>query len=366
MVPMKNNIIRSSFIIAMSVIMTLSSGCNEERIIIDVENYIDFLDLTSKQESEISPMFEQVKDIINNYNNQILVDSTVKRNKQDRRDVRLKLKIYLLQELNPVISSIYERLDAIQRNSLKRSELYFHYNNTRQYVVNNISLGNELSFEQFVSPGNELSSNHLYTGSEYSKNWTVHFGLPMNSASNRNVRNSINAGGRRNFPSSIQAILMDKTLLNSESSLHDSYPPDIDIDSMLEIRVIIASRLHENFVDIKNWITFLELSNGTEIESVKSIRRDKEWFDDRIGKLVTNNLPDFIFAGDELEEQFQHKPSPRRRARLDNHVAYYQLFFPAAIYNTPIISEEINYIRMVFLQEIGSENRASGTWILEW
>jgi len=363
---MKNAIIRSLYIIAMSVFTILATGCNEERIIINVENYVEFLNLTFEQEEEIRPFFDQVKNIVDDYNNQILIDSTIKRKKQERWDVRLQLKIYLLRELNPVISSIYEKLDAEQRTSLKRSELYFHYNAAKQYVVNNISSENAVSFEQFVSPGNELSPNHLYTGSDYPNSWTIHFGLPMNSASSKSVRNSINAGGRRGFPSSIQAILMDKTLLDRESSVHGSYPPDIDIDSLMEIRVVIASRLHENFVDINNWISFLELSNGTEIEPVKSIRRDEEWFDDRIGKLVTNNLPDFIFEGEELEEQFQHKPSPRRPAKLENHVAYYQLFFSAAVNNTSIMSEEINYIRLVFLQEIGSENRAAGKWNLEW
>ncbi len=346
--------------------LIFTTGCQEEQIILDIDSYIEFLNISESQIEEVRPIFDEISDIVNSYNLSIENDSQVKKGKQERRDFRLNLKIELLRQLNPVLSSLYEKLDVIQRNSLERSELYYNYLTTKRYVVNNIRPVSEVTYERFVTPKIELATDHIYTGEDYYKNWTIQFGLPMNSVSGRSIQKSINAGGRRSFPTSIQATLMDKTLLEREPAGSNGYPAGFDSQSYLEIRVIMSSRLHENFVDIEKWIPFLELSNGVISEPVKAIKRDIEWFEDRSVKLVTSNMPAFIFSNEELEEQFEKRPTPRRSIRLESHVAYYQLFFPAEINNAPILSDDISNMRLVFLQEIGSNNRAEGIWHLIW
>ncbi|MCP4724713.1 MAG: hypothetical protein GY863_06740 [bacterium] len=45
---------------------------------------------------------------------------------------------------------------------------------------------------------------------------------------------------------------------------------------------------------------------------------------------------------------------------------YYQLFFPAKISGNEILSPDNDYIKLVFLDEVGSRQRAEGTWVFDW
>ena len=344
------------------VIILFFSGCEEERIHVNVDNYIEFLSITPEQETDVKPMLIDARDIIEDYNAKLEAGS--KRSKQ-KKDL-LDLKISLLERLHPLMRTILQQLDSKQQRQLwRRSELYYFYTTTRRYAVNNYTFSFKLTHKKSVTPVLSPQSEKGGSPTDPLESWTVYFGMPVYSFFRGNIRKSIDPAARNRFPISIQATLVDKSLRTKEEELSEPLPVSIDPESVIEIRVLLSTRLHTNFIDINNWITFLTLPNDTEVEPVKIVARNEKWFEDR-GLLVSKRFPKFLLTLDQQREDVDRAQSEARRYSLENLHTYYQLFFPAEINNAPIISPDVASIKLVFLEDIGSINRAEGTWNFDW
>ncbi|KPK89535.1 hypothetical protein AMJ80_09670, partial [bacterium SM23_31] len=256
------------------------AGCEVEKINVIVENYLEFLEVTPEQEPVIKAMLITARNILEDYY-KALDDAEQDKNKKMTKDDLLNARIDLLERLSPVMENISRELVNNQRLLWSRSELYYFYTEMRRYAFDNYNKIHKLSFEKTVTPGFLEQQKEGVVALDPVEQWTIYFGLPMYSNLAGNTANSMLPEARGTFPIGIQATLMDSTLLNRESNVAETYPEDITHESVIEIRVVMSTRLHPNYVDVNNWIPFLELPNGNAIEPVKTVERDEQWFSDR-------------------------------------------------------------------------------------
>lgn len=367
----RQHLIRPRIITAILIVISGFSvaGCEEERIDVIVDNYLEFLELTPEQEPVIKAMLNTARSMVEDY---YKIRNAAKQSKSQKmtKDDLLVTRVDLLERLSPIIENISQELDNKQQLLWRRSELYYFYTEIRRYALDNYNKVHKLSFEKTVTPGFLEQEQKSVFALDPVEQWTIYFGLPMYSNLTGNISNSMTPEVRRTFPISIQATLMDTTLLKRESNIAETYPQGISPESVIEIRVLLSTQLHPNYVDINNWIPFLELSSGAEIEPVKAIKRDEQWFADR-GLLLSNRIPKFLTSPEPEREaperQMTDRQAPvRSRGGFMTHTEYYQLFFPASINEEPLISPAVDHIKLVFLEEIGSINRAEGIWKFDW
>ncbi|MCH7781555.1 hypothetical protein IID62_00670 [candidate division KSB1 bacterium] len=358
----------------------LLSGCEEQQIHINVENYLDFLEITDENQPEVRPLLTKASEIVESYNKSIETGLDQSDKRRYSREDLLELKTEFLEQLHPVMIEIDEQLDDSQRFSWRRTELIYYYNETREYVLKNFNSAIKISYETTVSPGR---SSQVQRGSRLQSPfelWTVYFGLPMYSFYTGNTSGSISQRGRNSFPISIQATLMDKSLRDLEKDKPNSLPSDVEPESVVEIRVHVSSRLHPNYSDINNWIPFIRLPDGSEIEPRRIIEQDEEWFKER-NLLISSRLPSFLSTPLSARNSQQGRQglfgmgrgrgSGGGRGRFSEEISqvyntYYQLLFPAQWSNKPVIAPGTNYLELIFLEEIGSESNARGTWKFVW
>ena len=358
----------------------LLSGCEEQQIHIDVENYLDFLEITDENQPEVRPLLTKASEIVESYNKSIETGLDQSDKRRYSREDLLELKTEFLEQLHPVMIEIDEQLDDSQRFTWRRTELIYYYNETRGYVLKNFNSAIKNAYETTVSPGR---SSQVQRGSRLQSPfelWTVYFGLPMYSFYTGNTSGSISQRGRNSFPISIQATLMDKSLRDLEKDKPNSLPSDVEPESVVEIRVHVSSRLHPNYSDINNWIPFIRLPDGSEIEPRRIIEQDEEWFKER-NLLISSRLPSFLSTPLSARNSQQGRQglfgmgrgrgSGGGRGRFSEEISqvyntYYQLLFPAQWSNKPVIAPGTNYLELIFLEEIGSESNARGRWKFVW
>jgi len=362
--------------------LALLVACEEQQIHVNVENYLEFLGITEDDQTDMRPLFTKASDVIEDYNTSIGVGLETSSTGRYTQEDLLKLKTDFLEKLHPVMIEIDEQLGDSQRYTWRRTELFYFYNETREYVIRNLTTNISLAYETTVSPGNV---SHIQRGSSILspiEMWTLYFGLPMYSFYTGNTTGSISQRGRSSFPVSIQATLMDESLLELEEGNPESLPSDIEPGSVIEIRVLVSSRLHPNFSDINNWVPFIRLPDGSEIEPRKIIERDEEWFKER-NLLISSRLPGFLitpFSNRSVQQDREGYGGGRggggsragggrgrtSRELFQTYNSYYQLLFPAERTNKMVITPATDYLELVFLQGIGSESSAKGKWKFVW
>lgn len=369
-----------TFMILFSI--ALLSGCEEQLIHVDVENYLEFLDVADDNKQEVRPLLTKASEVIEDYNTSIEIGLEQSSPGRYSQDDLLDLKTDFLEQLHPVMIEMDEKLDDSQRFTWRRTELFYFYNETREYVIRNLNTNINLAYETTVSPGN---ISQVHRGSRLQsplEMWTLYFGLPMFSFYTGNTTGSISQRGRSSFPISIQATLMDRSLLEFEKDKPEPLPSDIEPGSFIEMRVIVSSRLHPNFSDINNWIPFIRLPDGSEIEPRRIIDRDEEWFKER-NLLISSKLPSFLNTP--LDTRIPQQGGRGlggigvgrgggggrgrtgfSRGQQQAYNFYYQLLFPAQFNNKMVISPESDYLELVFLQGVGSESSAKGKWKFVW
>jgi len=372
------NQIKLKLPVTFTILFTIAflSGCEEQQIHINVENYLEFLEVTDDNQPEVRPLLTKASEVIEGYNTSIEIGLEQSSTGRYSQDDLLELKTDFLELLHPVMIEIDEQLDDSQRFTWRRTELFYYYNETREYVIRNFNTNITLAYETTVSPGNVsqiLRGSRLQSPVE---RWTLYFGLPMFSFYTGNTSGSISQRGRSSFPISIQATLMDNTLRELEKDKPEPLPSDVEPESVIEMRVLVSSRLHPNYSDINNWIPFIRLPDGSEIEPRRIIERDEEWFKER-NMLVSSRLPGFLNTtlATRIPQQGRGGGGGRGnrggRGRTSGGLSqtynsYYQLLFPAQLTNKTVISPGTDYLELVFLEGIGSESSAKGKWKFVW
>ncbi len=355
------------YILLLSVItLTILFGCRDFQPEIVVDNYINFLDLSEEQEKVIKPQLEDIHNKVHQYFAE--VNSKKKESKMISKKEGLRLKINLMESISPVVNSIMESLNDEQMTYWARSELFYFYVESRRDI-------SEELLESYNIPYKRTIPSELITGDmkfdekvEYIDNWTIYFGqntFPFYySKATKGIKGSRMQKAR--FPIGVQATIIDSSVQEFEDHFIDNLPVDLPDEPFIELRAVLSTTQHPNFINIDNWVVFIENSKGIQIEPLKIEKKTRDWFYDR-ELLYASRLPDFLQPVSRGKSTEPGSRSMRRgMGGMQQYNTYYQLFFPAKVSGSELISPGNEYIKLVFLDEVGSRSRAEGTWILDW
>lgn len=356
---------------ALLLTVLLIAGCKEERVDLIVDNYINFLEITPEQEPDIRKILTEAKTVIANYYVSYDSAETAKnRYKLSKKEV-VDLKISMMNNLYPVYNKLRQSLTRPQRSIFARSELNYLYSETRSDILKDYRADNEIPYQRHVFPVSRNYSDNNLNDNPFEP-WTIYFGQSMFPSLFGSTRESISKNARRNFPIGIQATLINnyKPGDSDEETAADEEP-----DKYTEIRLMLFSRLHESFSDIERWVVFIECSDGTQIEPVKIVKQDRDWFSEN-RLLFSNELPPFLmnYSIDREEKPSRAGDNQRAEPEFDRrsrfgmtlHRNYYQVYFPKSVNNKPLLSPSRDFIKLVFLEEVGSKETAHGVWFFNW
>lgn len=197
--------------------------------------------------------------------------------------------------------------------------------------------------------------------------WTVSLSPSKPNASSPMAFGGLfgNQGRRRGagFPLMVKATLMETEVIEAGFKHYEklvSMTPDEidqfrqryfelhDLEKNLLIEATLQTSWTEVYLDLSRWTIFLEDDQGNQYEPVKITEQ-----------LIQSSDLDDRFAEPLLNER---SPFPFRM-----HQKQIFLYFPRQdYYGQSIIHEEINYLKIVFLQQEGGTASAEGIWAFNW
>jgi len=357
--------------LALVTVATALMSCTEERVNINIDNYIVFLKAAPEQEPDIRRQLEKARGIFSAYYAKLDSVKALRNTiPADRlKDELFKEKTAMASELYTVIRSVQELLDDDQRAIFARSELYHFFDEMRLDIMNDSRAADRIPYERRVSPGVQQPGGKGAAGSAL-RDWTVYFGQSVHPLLG-NAQGSLSRSARRLFPIGVQATLMNNYPAGNMQAFNEPDAVNPDRRRTTDINVIVFSRIHESFTDINRWVVFLELSDNTQIEPVKVIPLTKEWFDEN-NLLPSSRLPSFFMPADAARERTGGEMGGYRNRRFPGisgqelYRSYYRLVFTYAINGTPLIYPGNDFLRLVFLEKVGSSESAHGIWYLDW
>jgi len=206
--------------------------------------------------------------------------------------------------------------------------------------------------------------------SELQDKWTVTFGMSRGGSGGF----SFTGGGESpaagmGFPLKIKATLLDPLLVIAQrrgSNKTHEFPSDSAISyfnsikkDVLEIQVSITTSYHESYLDLKNWIVYLENDKIEQFEPWKIEKREKPFIEQsrsfRLPYSQRRVMPPTITDAPDME--------PTRTFGDMSKSAYYSVFFRDKIQGKPLIREDTEFLKLIFLKEIGTAERSEGKWI---
>jgi hypothetical protein len=349
-------------------------NCNELPADMNVDNYITFLEITPEQKPEILPILEKIRDIYIGYQSTL---KQAQKSEKTNADSIAKWKYEMVEQLHPSMRDMKLKLTQKQRSVWAQSEAYYYFQNSREDVIKYITKHNPPQDQKKVLPGSLTPVSKGFTPQKPIEQWTIFLSELRGNAFTRTQ------GGSAGFPIQVQATLMDQSLRKDEEQLPSPFPEGINPESVIEIRVILQTGLHQNYIDISRWTPFISIPGGTDIEPIKIAPRDKAWFEER-GITRFRTLPDFLLSNDVyipeepssggfggLPRTIMTPPSsfPMSRSTpglFQQYTAYYQLFFPAEANGEKIIAPPVKSIKLTFIESPENPARANGTWQFIW
>ena len=206
--------------------------------------------------------------------------------------------------------------------------------------------------------------------SELQDKWTVTFGMSRG----RSGGFSFTGGGESSaagmgFPLKIKATLLDPLLVIAQKRQDDKvreFPSDAAISyfdsikkDVLEIQVSITTSYHESYLDLKNWIVYLENDKIEQFEPWKIEKREKPF----IEQSRTFRLP---YSQRRIQTPTITDAPDMEPSRIFGDMsksAYYSIFFRNKIQGKPFIRRDTEFLKLIFLKEIGTAERSEGRWI---
>jgi len=327
-----------------------------------VDNYIRFLEITPQQEQKIKEQLENARNIfIQHYTKLDSIDTGMLKLSEN---ALLDYRISMLTGLDSIIHNINNVLTEKQRSIFVRSELFYYFMEARNKILKDYADNNELSHELVVNPSEIPADVESEVNSEEAYAWTIYFGQNMLPFFSDRSRDSVSKSARGRFNIGVQATLVNN--FNRDSNNTEESKTDIfNKKKTTEINVILFSSIHPSFTDINRWVVYLELQDGTQIEPATIEEISESWFENR-NLLPENRIPKFLMNRESTETRTTRARQSYYPDAFKLNRTYYKLLFPYAVNGVPLISHENSFIRLIFLEEVGSTKSARGTWHFQW
>jgi len=206
--------------------------------------------------------------------------------------------------------------------------------------------------------------------SELRDKWTVTFGMSRGGSGGFSFTGGGgNPPGGVGFPLKIKATLVDPLFVIAQKRQNNrirEFSPDSAVSyfnsierDILEIQVSITTSYHESYLDLKNWIVYLENDKIEQFEPWKIEKREKPFIEQsrtfrlpysqkRVQTPTVTNIPDM---------------GPSRIFGDMSKSAYYSIFFRDKVQGKSLIRRDTEFLKLIFLKEIGTDERSEGKWI---
>ncbi|MCK4965701.1 hypothetical protein KAS50_01645, partial [bacterium] len=205
--------------------------------------------------------------------------------------------------------------------------------------------------------------------SELLEQWTVTFGMRRNGSRSILIGNG-NASGDGRFPLRIKATLIDP-LVDFAVNKKSSESKDVSLESFsshlnninlneIVIQISLSTYYHESYLDLNNWIVYLENDNIGQFEPVRIETRETPF----VKEPKMFNF--FSYPDDEESPEMPQSRSQQQRFFRDPmKTAFYRIVFKNKTNGDPIITEYTRFLKLVFLKEIGTNEKSEGKWVFE-
>jgi hypothetical protein len=196
--------------------------------------------------------------------------------------------------------------------------------------------------------------------------WTVQFGMTARGGKPLGLSNPFTMGGGMGerggpseFPLHIAATLMDSLLIEAglehyatlltmapeeRTEFRNAYYRRYDVENHLLVWCELRTTWTELFLDLNRWLIFIEDDAGNRYEPVQILEESQP-----IRPMVRDSLPGF------QREQ--------KRWGWEVHQKSLMLCFPKRdFYKNPILSEKVQFLKLVFQTSEDEKTRAEGIW----
>jgi len=324
------------------IVALLLLVCMPEKIFFDPDSELEQLNPDDEQIPEISSNLDSIK-VLTKYFNSI--------KESERADIELKLEI--LSNIIEKITTIDYLLTEEQKNIWGKSQLVWSVFETARSLIDEYSDKIQLNDETEITP---VFKNNVpaLAEKEIHRIWDNHsilFGNIMFKKRNRSL--SILPKKTTEIPVEIRATFLDNRL---KKYLEKTGFVNFD-DNNVEIFISLNTFYHKSYLNPDKWIIYLEDNKKRKFEYLNYREKKSAPFENII---LRNFHSSFIELLRVLE--FQQGINRKREVslfRMKQKMKFYIFSFDNSII------ENTEYIKLIFLEEIGSEIKDSGTWYLK-
>jgi hypothetical protein len=352
------------------------SGCKPSDLFYFPDHMAKYLEVTADQQDTVMPALENIRAELISFYQQTREMPSHLRSMDDRQMSWEKIEV--LQEstwetLREAVEDLAPQLRPAQAQKLKDLPLPKLTFEERVNVSRTLLQGEKFSLRRKARVVPTLSTDAappIETYDELWDAWTLRFG-------NRNALGFGDGGrgGRTRFPLFIHATLMDPALLQMKESGDATVPHYPWHQDEIEVRITLESISHDSFMDLNNWIIFLEADEMTQAELLRHEAVDSLWipvdpshglmfrgtgeveFTGRAGMTAGGGMG---MGGGGYDNPHQSMRGRSGMSRLQRQS--YRLLFPATTAEGPLISDTTQELKLVFLRDVQDEERAEGTW----
>ena len=194
----------------------------------------------------------------------------------------------------------------------------------------------------------------VYFGQERMDGKSLRLGLPFMMGGT--------PGGQSEFPLQITATLMDSLIIETglkhyaslvkmtpeeEAEFRSSYFSRYDPSNHLLIWCELQTSWAELHLDLDRWTIFIQSDAGNQYEPVEILEESQP-----VGQTITDMFPDFL---------------PRQGRQVwEFHQKTIMLCFPKFdFYKNPLLSDKLQFLKLIFQLNDDPQTRAEGTWIFK-
>lgn len=357
-------------ILILSIISILFACKGDPGFYYNAEKMAEYLELTKEQREIISPKLliiqEEVFGFFENWGKRFKGPYTT--DSDEERKAFDEDRKAIIKKINETINEISNLLNITQKEKLHKIQIpELSFDEAKSIMMENIK-EEEKKENPIVKVFPTLTKKDIPKDipplSKLIDSWTITFGTRKQTSGGFFTGiGGEGAQGTTGFPLKIEATLLDplisvaqkmenfKSSENSDDSVL-SYYENAQKDT-IEIRLSITTLYHESYLDLKNWIIYLENDKIEQFEPLKIEQQEKP--------LLSSSR---IFPLMKRPSQ-QTPPDKNLRRALGEPIksAYFSLFFKNKSKDRPIITEDTQFLKLVFLKEIGKNERAEGRWV---
>jgi len=281
-----------------------------------------------------------------------------------------------IDKITDIVREFANLLDEQQKSKLFNVEIPSLYFEEAMMVQMNYLRGKQKKENPVVKVSPTIKKEDIPAEfpylSELLDKWTVTFGTKTGRSGAggffaRGVGESSPEG--TGFPLKIRATIIDP-LINiaqkKETNKIHEFTPDSAISyfnnikkDILEIQVSMTTSYHESYLDLKNWIVYLENDKIEQFEPWKIQKREKPFIEH--SRTFKTPIYQRKIKSPNITDTSDMKLS--RIFGRSSKSAYYSISFKNKVQGKPLVAEDTKFLKLIFLKAVGTAERAEGKWI---